>query len=315
MRGEELTAFRCLLFCALISISAIYGCFVKRDCVKSADCPTGQLCHIAQGSYEGVCRDICDVNTDSEAGTMPKQVNHAYEEADCRSDGDCGSGFDCIKGNCVSRTPITCPEGMAPIEHRFCIDKYEASRPDATAGSEGIDNAMATSRPGVMPWRVESNATAAAACRAAGKSLCTENQWFTACRGASKTAYSYGDEYNPSSCNGIDTYCFCAPGRICGNRKPCPYPYCYDACGADFHLESTGHFPTCTNDYGVFDMNGNLWEHVLNGDETRVRGGAFNCGDSKTLHRCDYIPGDWAPSAQGFRCCAAGLDEPHRDDE
>jgi hypothetical protein len=73
---------------------------------------------------------------------------------------------------------------------------------------------------------------------------------------------------------------------------------CYNSadCGASFSVEEpTGHFTDCTNDYGVLDMNGNVWEHVLNGDETRIRGGAFNCADSKTLHRCDHIPGNWTP--------------------
>jgi len=32
------------------------------------------------------------------------------------------------------------------------------------------------------------------------------------------------------------------------------------------------------------------------------RGGAFNCGDSETLHRCDY-DADWGLTARGFRCC------------
>ena len=100
-------------------------------------------------------------------------------------------------------------------------------------------------------------------------------------------------------------------GSLCAGHSPCPFPHCYTQCGgehryAPFRLEPTGYNPGCTNGYGVFDMNGNLWEHVFGGDERSIRGGAYNCSDSVTLHRCDYIPGDWEPSARGFRCCAAG---------
>jgi sulfatase modifying factor 1 len=226
--------------------------------------------------------------------------------ADCKAGQVCHIAPGTSKGVCRN-TRLVCPEGMVPIERRFCIDMYEASRPDATADSEGTDSAMAVSRSGVLPWRVENNAEAAKACRTAGKSLCTEDQWLTACRGSSGTVYSYGDEYSPLKCNGIDTYCFCDSDQACGDRDPCPYPYCYHDCGASFRVEPTGRFTECTNDFGVFDMNGNVWEHVLDGDDTRIRGGAYNCSDSKTLHRCDYIPGDWEPSARGFRCCAEGL--------
>jgi formylglycine-generating enzyme required for sulfatase activity len=131
-----------------------------------------------------------------------------------------------------------------------------------------------------MPWQVADNATAEAACGATGKRLCTPEEWQTACKGPDGTAYSYGSTYKASACNGIDAF-----GR------------------QNFHLVPTGSFPDCTNEWGVFDMNGNLWEHVAGGSDMRVRGGAHNCSDSAALHRCDYVPGNWSPSARGFRCC------------
>ena len=74
-----------------------------------------------------------------------------------------------------------------------------------------------------------------------------------------------------------------------------------------FKLMPTGSFPDCNNDYGAFDMSGNLWEHTAGGSDMTIRGGAYNCSDSKTLHRCDYVPGNWVPSARGFRCCVDGV--------
>jgi formylglycine-generating enzyme required for sulfatase activity len=162
----------------------------------------------------------------------------------------------------------------------FCVDIYEASRGDATANSAGSDGSQAHSVAGVLPWQVGSNAEAALACKAAGKRLCSPAEWQTACEGLEKTVYAYGSSYSPTTCNGIDAFG-----------------------GYTFHVAPTGSFPGCTNAWGVFDMNGNVWEHVAGGTDTTIRGGAYNCSDSVTYHRCDYIPTIWTPSAKGFRCC------------
>jgi formylglycine-generating enzyme required for sulfatase activity len=169
---------------------------------------------------------------------------------------------------------------MVSVADTFCVDRFEASHPDATASNWGRDESRAVSKAGVMPWSVLDNATAEAACNASGKRLCTPEEWRTACKGPNGTVYAYGDTYEPTVCNGIDAF-----GR------------------GSFHLAPTGSFPGCTNGWGVFDMNGNIWEHVAGGSDMTVRGGAFNCSDSAALHKCDYVPGNWTPSARGFRCC------------
>jgi formylglycine-generating enzyme required for sulfatase activity len=131
---------------------------------------------------------------------------------------------------------------------------------------------------------VASNAEAGQACAAAGKRLCDEAEWFIACQGTAGTVYGYGDTYEPATCNGLETF------------------------GAGlFHLLPTGILAACRSDYGAYDLNGNVWEHVAGGSRYTVRGGAYNCGNSELYHRCDYIPTNWTPSAQGFRCCAAIL--------
>jgi len=197
----------------------------------------------------------------------------------CGPEGQCGAGGADLGGG----VPIQCPADMANVADLFCIDLHEASRPDATASSAGIDSSKATSRAGVIPWQVSNNAAAAAGCKAAGKRLCASAEWQAACQGSARTAYAYGEVYDKKICNGIDAF---------GDGK--------------FHLAPTGSFPGCKNAWGAFDLNGNVWEHVVGGSDTTVRGGAFNCGDSKTYHRCDYIPGNWTPSALGFRCCTKG---------
>ncbi|MCP4600417.1 MAG: SUMF1/EgtB/PvdO family nonheme iron enzyme [Proteobacteria bacterium] len=282
---------------------------MKSVCYNNTDCPSGQVCDIEQGKSHGACQDMCRDDEDCPDEYLCNMATNLCKEVECRTDDDCNESFRCEDGYCISVEPLNCPEGMVSVGHKFCIDAYEASRPDATVDSAGSDSSFATSRPGVFPWQVMDNNQADQACRAAGKSLCTEDQWYLACIGPSGTIYSYGDDYDPVICNSIDTFCNCESSGPCGDQDPCPYPHCYNDCDAWPAVLPTGHFSNCKNGFGVFDMNGNFWEHVLGGDGTRIRGGAFNCLDSETLHRCDYIPGDWEPSAQSFRCCSTGLTE------
>lgn len=252
------------------------GCVVDSVCFDDSDC-LGQT--------------FCDETTG--------RCYHCNSAADCPDESQ-----NCLpSGRCEQACPrgtgtLDCPVGMVSIEGAFCIDIFEASRGDATRVDAGVDGSKATSRAEVMPWQVVDNSEAQLACSRAGKDLCTEQQWQCACRGPQSHIYAYGDSYEPTTCNGIDKHCFCE-----GCADACPFPGCYSQCGAAFRLEATGTNAGCTNAYGVYDMNGNVWEHVKGGDETRIRGGAFNCLDSQTLHRCDYVPGDWRPSARGFRCC------------
>ena len=259
-------------------VPLLASCLVDSRCYEDADCPTGRSCDAVSGRCQ---------------------------PWECATDGDCEGTRVCDESHrCREPDELECPEGMVPIKGLFCIDVYEASRSDASVSSSGLDNSLATSRENVMPWRVDSNAMAQAACVAAGKDLCSAEEWTLACQGPELTVYGYGDDYDPAVCNGIDTFCGCESGP-CAEQDPCPYPHCFHDCQGytPFRLLPTGTMAGCMNGYGVFDMNGNLWEHVAQGSDETVRGGAFNCSDSERLHRCDYIPGNWTPSARGFRCC------------
>jgi hypothetical protein len=291
-----------ILACSVL----LNGCFVDGACYNDADCSDDKHCVFETGAKRGTCVRTCERDSDCSEGEVCDVITGRCSVPECREETDCRDGFLCRDGRCEAVLPLICPEGMVAVGRFFCIDRYEASRPDADATRAGVAETMATSRAGVMPWQVTDNAEADAACRNAGKSLCTASEWQQACIGPEETVYAYGDAYNPETCNSIDTFCRCDQAGDCGGEETCPFAYCYKTCGADFHLMPTGSFPDCTNGWGLFDINGNLWEHVLGGDDTRIRGGAFNCLDSKTLHRCDYVPGDWTPSARGFRCCAEG---------
>jgi formylglycine-generating enzyme required for sulfatase activity len=186
---------------------------------------------------------------------------------------------------------------MVKVAGAFCMDRFEASREDATATRAGTQAGRALSRENVLPWQVTSHDQARAACQASGKDLCTPGQWLLGCQGSRRTVYGYGDAYNPTTCNGIDSF-----GR------------------GGFHLLPTGALASCQSDWGAYDLNGNVWEYTLGGAASEVRGGAYNCSDSVQFHRCDYVPLTWTPSALGFRCCllpdivdGGGADAARRD--
>jgi hypothetical protein len=242
-----------------------------------------------------------------------------YEDRDCQNaqvcgpQGQCQPRLDPDSSLPDGRVPIRCPRAdMVNVNHLFCIDRFEASRTDATSTSEGTSTARATNRQGVLPWQGVTLLAARTACKAAGKYLCRLDQWPTACRGPNKTVYSYGDTYDPAICNGIDAYCACSSGP-CAATKPCPYPHCFYTCGADFKVDPTGSRLSCKSAWGagldqaIYDINGNVWELADSNDGLHhFRGGAYNCSDSEALHRCDH-DGTWGPSARGFRCCADGV--------
>jgi len=273
-------------------------------CTNDQDCDLGELCSIGQ------CVPGCRV-----------------------ADDRCPPGSTCMEGICcpeidAARPPDAaqfdaapepdgqvpaCPDDMVSVDGAYCIDRYEASRPDATATWGGEDESRATSREQVIPWYPVTLDVARTACICAGKRMCTPEEVTGACQGPDHTVYSYGDGYDPIICNSIDTYCRCSAGQTCEGVTPCPYPHCYNepppgesqpagGCGAMAHAMPTGSFPDCTNDYGAYDLNGNVWELVDNGTVSgEFRAGAYNCIDSERLHKCDFAA--TSISAKGFRCC------------
>ncbi len=244
---------------------------------------TGCECEITLDGVEACDGKDNDCNGLVDEGCSCSPTNGGVEICD-------GVDNDC--DNKIDEDLLCCPNDMAAVEDQFCIDIYEASRPDAGAADAGTDSSRAVSKEGVAPWTMISQADAQDACVAVGKRLCNAAEWFAACRGPSETDYCYGDEYEAATCNGIDAFCE-NPQYGCGLEE---YP---------FRMSVTGAFSGCTNAYGVFDINGNVWEWDSD-PEGHGRGGAYNCSDSRALHLCDFLKrdgGNRATSNVGFRCC------------
>lgn len=161
-------AFAWVTTCGLVPS----GCVTER-CYANHDCHSSQVC-----SAEGKCIYECTVDT------------------------DCGSKMDCVNRRCRPNPnqAISCPADMVNVGGAFCIDRFEASREDATNTSQGTVQSHAVSKPGVLPWRLsgpDSNLVARQACQAAGKDLCSAQQWKLACQGSASTVYGYGNNYEP----------------------------------------------------------------------------------------------------------------------
>jgi hypothetical protein len=170
---------------------------------------------------------------------------------------------------------VECPAEMAPIGGS-CIDRYEASRQDADAGSAGGDNSVATSRAGVLPWTLVTRDEASNACVAAGKRLCTVEEWQMGCAGPDNRVYPYSEAaYNSETCNSSDA------------------------------LQPTGSFPGCVHpDLMVFDMSGNAAEVVDTGAPGLPAAGGSYTDTSPTRFACPASPESASPRPDiGFSCC------------
>ena len=210
-----------------------------------------------------------------------------------------------------------CPAGMAQIgAQASCMDRWEAFLEERTA--EGAvpfspfadptgRDVVARSAPDAVPQGYISGISAASACAAAGKRLCTDAEWTRACGGAADTIYPYGNTREPGVCNdarGVhpvveyfgtgDSWIWSELGHPCINQQ-------------DDTVDVTGANAGCVDDSGrFFDLMGNLHEWIddpagtfrggfyvdtqQNGPGCRYRTTAHN-----TAHR-DY--------STGFRCCA-----------
>jgi hypothetical protein len=199
-----------------------------------------------------------------------------------------------------------CPAGMVLIS-TFCIDRFEASiaghspyhPPSAPIG-------RAVSKRDAVPQGNISQVDASAACVAAGKRLCSDDEWLRACRGPANTTYPYGATRQPGVCN--DARSVHPAVELYGTSDAWIYSHLDSPCLAQEPngLALTGSHAGCVTAEGVFDMMGNLHEWTADPAGT-FRGGFYvdtklngdGCLYATTAHAASY--GDYST---GFRCCA-----------
>ena len=135
-------------------------------------------------------------------------------------------------------------------------------------------------QPDATPKDMVSQEEAARICANEGKHLCTIDEWQAACRGKDGFKFSYGNSYKQSKCN--------------TNTKA---------------TKRSGRKTQCRSWYGMYDMNGNLWEWTASTskqhpDKFLVAGGAWNTNNesSCSVSKFSFYPQNQYPSV-GFRCC------------
>jgi hypothetical protein len=208
---------------------------------------------------------------------------------------------------------IGCPREMARLGDS-CVDRWEASLVELVLGGGEIawspyvppngHRVRAVSRPGVVPQGHVSYPEAKAACRNAGKRLCSPREWERACKGPAQTKFPYGEEHVGGMC--VDA------GRTTPNTALYPMSKAFSYEGMNDPrlnqlpntLEKTGAAAGCTNELGVFDMVGNLHEWAADG---RFHGGYY-LDVKRNGQGCEYVTSSHATQyydySLGFRCCA-----------
>ena len=230
----------------------------------------GQLCSQGIGAClrQGVY--LCSPNQDE---VLCSAVESASTSEVCNGiDDDCD-------GNIDENIPLI--DEMVLINtdlSQVWIDRWEASRPDATQDRIGINVSRACSKPQVLPWNNITLDEARQACFARGKRLCTDREWSSACGGI----FPYGNQFDDQACS---------------TDRDAP--------------QLTGGEPLCQTIDGVFDLSGNLaeWTECAQPTDCQIvspqLGGSY--ADRVTeLWRCDFrgnaVP-TIATATGGFRCC------------
>ncbi len=200
--------------------------------------------------------------------------------------------------------PEGCPDGMVEIES-FCIDRWEAHL-EGKSPYDVPSDGMAVTSAGTVPQGYISGDVAESACKAAGKRLCTSEEWLRACRGPANTTYPYGNAYHENACNeGRPVHpileLFGSEANWSATQMNDPrLNQLPDA------LDPTAANPFCVSAEGVFDLHGNLHEWVADASGT-FRGG-FYVDATINGQGCLYVTTAHGRSyhdySTGFRCCA-----------
>ncbi|MCS6898910.1 MAG: SUMF1/EgtB/PvdO family nonheme iron enzyme [Myxococcales bacterium] len=164
----------------------------------------------------------------------------------------------------------------------------------------------AMSWPGNLPSGYVSGELAQVACRNAGKRLCKENEWVTACRGAKQTDFPYGPRYRQDACNVFreDHPAHILHGNFSANHSD-PRLNLIELDGKPL-LRATGDTPSCASRWGddeIYDMVGNLDEWI--DDPNGTFAGGFYARATRT--GCDARirthPFTYFDYSTGVRCC------------
>lgn len=293
LRDENLRAYA---EAVEMDMDAFDGCMSDRERIAAvyADGEDGQTVDI-----HGTPRIFIDGRL-YRSGTSAEQMAMAIERALGRSAAQAREGARAFAEERAVIAPIA--DDVPEMQHiqmdglDFHIDTFEAA----------LQNGAAVSARHEIPATQMSWFAARDACEAAGKRMCTEEEWVAACQNqrpiddnqngqfaddmVEGTSYPYADYHNPSRC--WDGH---RRGTMCGEQEdePCRPVY-------------TGEMPGCVSQAGVYDLTGNVEEWVgSTAEEAVLLGGAYDTSDdhARCYRRNDTYGAGLANVRTGFRCC------------
>lgn len=169
--------------------------------------------------------------------------------------------------------------------------------------------ARAVSRAGMVPQGYVSQIAARRACERAGKRLCSESEWVTACKGEGGTKFPYGEQFDANACN---VYRHVHPaGALHGSASyghRDPRLNLVDEPGVGPLLRLTGATARCVSHWHgdrIFDMVGNVDEWV--DDPYGLFLGGFYARSTREgcESRVSAHPPIYYDYSTGVRCCRA----------
>ena len=262
---------------------------VDNDCDGVVDdfFPTlGDACQRGTGVCQTSGNIVCNASDDGVECDAADGAGNATDEVCDGADQDC----DGVPDNGA-------PDAWVQVSGSLWIYQYEASRPNATAASQGDMAHRPCSGANRLPWTNITQPQAEAQCALIGATLCSEAQWQTSCEASvGNCDWSYASactSYNANTCNGND------------------YDFDLGTAGDQDGLLATGALTSCYANWGgsdrIYDLSGNVkeWTVQRSAGVNPLRGGSFNNTAYGISCEFDFVVADDTFQFQnvGFRCC------------
>lgn len=216
------------------------------------------------------------------------------------------------------RSRAQCVEGLkgqvlqTPKQREVCGHENEVpvyADGDIDGAKVCIDQFEYPNHPCNLPFVFSNPINSEKLCEMAGKRLCKDVEWDTACdadpAGGKPTQYAYGDELDMKACNVGKQWLNCLPNKdIWGT---CPTI-----------SEPSGAFPKCKSRLGVYDQHGNIAEFMSRLDPNdhvvyaQMKGSAWFYDGKMYKDHCRFDPrwhvdpinASWHANYHlGARCC------------
>lgn len=246
----------------------------------SEGCPDDMV--LVHGNYCPNAEQVC-IEHHSEYNNDQKKKKKKKEKGE-------EAGSSTVSERCMRyQEPSVClSKEKKPM--RFCMDRYEWPN-----------------KKGELPALLISWTDAKKTCEAAGKRLCTEEEFNFGCEGEQMLPYTYGYVRDPAKCN-IDKQYRKREKKLHRYEKCMQRPACKAQLEKLDQRLPTGSLPQCVSPFGAYDLNGNINEWVSRpGEEYPNRSGLKGGWWGPVRGRCRPTVGfhkeDDYGYEEGFRCC------------